>query len=59
MSLFKKSRSDQPALPQSYDFAKMVRKAREEDPGRFAKLQAAFRGLKKAPKKDTHRKEDQ
>lgn len=47
MSLFKKKKADTPELPQSYDFAKMVRDAREKEPTRFAKLQSAFDHLKK------------
>lgn len=58
MSIFKKKQSQQPTLPQSYDFAKMVRSAREDDPTRFAKLQTAFKRLKKAPKKKPSHKED-
>ncbi|KRN22216.1 hypothetical protein [Lacticaseibacillus camelliae] len=49
MSLFKKKQPDTPQLPQSYDFAKMVKNAREQDPSRFAKLQATFGHLKKTP----------
>lgn len=44
MSWFHKSK--QPSgndEPQAYDFAKMVKVAREKDPSKFAKLQAAFK----------------
>lgn len=47
MGLFKKKQPETPQLPQSYDFAKMVKDAREKDPNRFAKLQSTFKRLKK------------
>ncbi|MFD1484210.1 hypothetical protein ACFQ5J_03070 [Lacticaseibacillus baoqingensis] len=50
MRLFK--RKPEPESPEAgaYDFAKMVRDAREKDPSRFKRVQAAFKKRQQAPK---------
>ncbi|MCI1987334.1 MAG: hypothetical protein LKJ69_12390 [Lactobacillus sp.] len=51
MGLFKRHADPTPADSGEYDFAKMVRDAREKDPSRFRKLQAAFKKRQPTPHK--------
>lgn len=44
MAWFKHKSTQEPELPDNhYDFAKMVKSARETDPGKFKKLQGLFK----------------
>lgn len=44
MTWFKHKSTQEPELPDNhYDFAKMVKAARETDPGKFKKLQGLFK----------------
>lgn len=44
MAWFKHKSTQEPELPDNhYDFAKMVKAARETDPGKFKKLQGLFK----------------
>ncbi|WP_164509846.1 hypothetical protein [Lacticaseibacillus porcinae] len=44
MSWFKHQTKQEPELPDNhYDFAKMVKSARESDPGKFKRLQGLFK----------------
>ncbi|WP_225047395.1 hypothetical protein [Lacticaseibacillus kribbianus] len=50
MSWFGKKHERKEEAPAQYDFAQMVKSARE-DRGHFQKVQDAFKDLKKKPKK--------